>query len=300
MQIREQARAKINLTLRVLGRRTDGYHALESLVSFADIADEIALDTDRAAEVSTSGAFAAAIEGENLLARTLALARERAPALQLGGVTLTKSLPVAAGVGGGSADAAAVLRALRQANPDAQLDWHALAACLGADVPVCLRGEPVVMWGAGAGLARLPVATGSREPMPAVLVNPRRPLATRDVFAALGAQPLGQPPRAPETAGLQFASTAEVATHLAAVGNDLEAPARRLLPAVAEMQAALVRQAGCLHAGMSGSGPTCFGLFENAEAAWRATVALLGAEPGWWVVATAIEFPAGRPLSSRG
>src|SRR5262245_11955358 len=121
MLIREQARAKINLTLRVLGRRPDGFHALESLVSFAGVADEITLDTGSPPGVETSGAFSAAIEGENLLSRTLALARQRDPALAVGAATLTKSLPVAAGVGGGSADAGALLRALRQANPNARL-----------------------------------------------------------------------------------------------------------------------------------------------------------------------------------
>lgn len=300
MLIRERARAKINLTLRVLGRRADGYHALESLVSFADVADEIVLDADRSPEVSTAGEFATAIVGENLLGRTLALARERAPGLKAGAVTLGKALPVAAGVGGGSADAAALLRALRHLNPDVHLDWYELAERLGADVPVCLHGEPVLMWGVGEGLARLPTAEGPRDAMPAVLVNPRLPLATRDVFAALDAQLLEMQPEAPGTAALQFASVADVATYLASVGNDLEAPARRLLPAVAEMQAALAREARCLHAGMSGSGPTCFGLFESMEAAQRASAALRQAEPGWWVVATGIAFPAGRAVSSRG
>src|SRR5690606_13758578 len=147
----ETARAKVNLTLEVLGRRTDGFHELESLVAFAAIGDEVTLRVGAPLGVTVSGPNASAIDGENIAARALAVLVEAAPALVLGGVHIEKRLPVAAGIGGGSADAAAVLRAVARANPElaAAIDWHALAASLGADVPVCLASTAQFMWGIG-------------------------------------------------------------------------------------------------------------------------------------------------------
>src|SRR5262245_34650411 len=151
MQFKECARAKINLTLSVLGRRPDGYHELESLVSFADVADTLTLRTGPDCRITVRGPFAADIEGPNLLERALALLRECDTGLRLGPVELEKNLPVAAGLGGGSADAAALLRAVRRANPERaeQVPWHEVAARLGADVPVCLLGKPALMRGIG-------------------------------------------------------------------------------------------------------------------------------------------------------
>src|SRR5262249_18342237 len=139
MPFREIARAKVNLTLSVLDRRRDGYHDIESLVTFADVGDRVTLHPGADWRLETSWPFAADIDGPNLLERTLALLAETEPGLQLGSVELEKNLPVAAGLGGGSADAAALLRAVRAANPGcaAGVDWHGLAARLGADVPVC-------------------------------------------------------------------------------------------------------------------------------------------------------------------
>lgn len=301
MRLTEPARAKINLTLRVLGRCADGYHALESLVSFASVADEVTLDLAQPLGIETHGAFAGAIEGENLLARVLSQALALAPGLRVGRIFLRKALPVAAGIGGGSADAAALLRALQRANPEARLDWMALAASLGADVPVCLADRPMLMWGRGEGLAELPEAAVPHRPMAAVLVNPRLPLSTRDVFAALRAAPLERSPGTPQALKLKFNAIDDLRAYLAAVGNDLEAPALRLLPAIGAMKAALARQAGCVHAAMSGSGPTCFGLFATAAAAERGAAALQNAEAGWWVQPTQVDFPAGQPhISSPG
>src|SRR5262249_3199056 len=151
MVIREIARAKINLTLRVLARRADGYHDLESLVAFADVGDIVTLRPGSECHVTTSGAFAPGIEAPNILDKALALLRAADPALRLGAVTLQKCLPVAAGIGGGSADAAALLRAARRANPEreAAVDWHGVAARLGADVPVCLGSVAAIMAGIG-------------------------------------------------------------------------------------------------------------------------------------------------------
>jgi 4-diphosphocytidyl-2-C-methyl-D-erythritol kinase len=283
MSIREIARAKINLTLEVHGRRPDGYHALTSLVTFAGLGDTISFEPGAPERITVSGPFADEIAGENLLARTLAVLRTEAPALTLGAVHLEKTLPVAAGIGGGSADAAALLRAVRSANgAHAQaVDWNGIAARLGADIPVCLANVPAVMWGKGERLepvTRLPSTA-------AVLVNPRRPLETAKVFAALAAAPLGGD--GPRAAPLpEMTDSAALVAYIRARGNSLERPAISLLPVIADMKSALERQAGCLLAAMSGSGPTCFGVFTDAHAASKAAAALSSDEPDWWVAAT--------------
>jgi len=288
------APAKVNLTLRVLGRRADGYHALESLVTFAGVGDRVTLSVgEAAAAVTTSGPFAVAIDGENLLSRVLAMVAEKAPALRTGAVHLEKNLPVAAGLGGGSSDAAALIRLLQQANaghPDlSRVDWQTLAAKLGADVPVCVARRPIFMWGIGEKLSALPDIAGAPEVIPAVLVNPRLPLATRDVFKALAAAPLVTAPAPPEVPALRTCD--EVAAYMRVVGNDLEPPAQALLPVIADVKAALAAQAGCLHAALSGSGPTCFALYASKDAARAAADAITASEPGWWVVATTLDFP---------
>lgn len=294
--LRESARAKVNLTLRVLGRRADGYHALESLVTFAHVGDVVGLEAADAGKgpIETSGPFAGAIDGENLLSRVLDLAARLAPSLRLGRVHLEKNLPVAAGVGGGSSDAAALIRLLQRANagrPDAiGVDWSAVAAQLGADVPVCLGHVPAMMWGVGANLLPLRQPEVTPAPIPGVLVNPRLPLATRDVFRALAAPTLAREPDEPRLPG--FESPDAVAAYMREVGNDLEAPAQGLLPQIATMKAALTAQPGCLHAALSGSGPTCFALYRTDEDAAYAAQAISLAHPVWWVVATQLDFPA--------
>src|SRR6185295_156455 len=172
MPIRELARAKINLTLTVRGRRPDGYHELQSLVTFAEVADEIEFHPGPDLGITCRGPFAPEIVGTNLVEATLRRLQDLGQGLRLGAVTLTKNLPVAAGLGGGSADAAAVLRAVRSANPDPadRVAWRDIAARLGADVPVCLVGQPTLMWGIGDRLE--PLAQDLPE-LPAVLVNPR-------------------------------------------------------------------------------------------------------------------------------
>jgi 4-diphosphocytidyl-2-C-methyl-D-erythritol kinase len=283
MPFREFARAKINLTLKVCGRRPDGYHELQSLVTFADVADEIAFESGTDASVTTRGPFASEITGANLIETTLHRLREIDRGLRLRAVALTKHLPVAAGLGGGSADAAAVLRAVRTANPDRAdcIDWHAIAVRLGADVAVCLAARPALMWGIGDKIEPIP---GPLPELPAVLVNPRVPLSTASVFAALNAPPA--PPSAHPELGGDIRTLEGLLDVMRSVGNDLEPPAIALLPIIAGIKAALTAQPGCRLAALSGSGPTCFGVFSDDTAASQAAVALRSAHPHWWIVAT--------------
>jgi 4-diphosphocytidyl-2-C-methyl-D-erythritol kinase len=281
----ETARAKVNLTLRVLGRRADGYHELESLVAFADIGDEVILRVGGRPAVTVDGPYATAIDGENIAARALEALAEASPALVLGGVHIEKRLPVAAGIGGGSADAAAVLRAVRRANPglSSDFDWPALAASLGADVPVCLASTAQLMWGIGretAPVQALPL-------LPAVLVNPGVPLATAAVFRALDAGPAPARIAAPSVPG-PFPDIGAVAAYVNASGNDLEPAAKTLCPAIGAVLAALGDAPGVVLARMSGSGPTCFALLQTAEAAEAAARRIGADQPGWWAVATTL------------
>ena len=285
MSIRELAPAKINLTLSLLGRRADGYHELESLVTFADVHDVVTLEPGAASSVVVAGPFAGYIGGENLLVRALSLLQDADPALRLGSVRLDKRLPVAAGIGGGSADAAALLRAVKHANPErvANIPWLDIASRLGADVPVCLGARPALMWGIGEKterLRRLPQAH-------AVLVNPGLPLSSADVFKALdaGPAPAARPaPTAPDLARLN-----DLIDTMRARGNDLERPATRLLPVIGEIKAALEAEPGCHLAAMAGSGPTCFGIFADRPQADRAAGRIAGAHGDWWVKPTLLQ-----------
>jgi 4-diphosphocytidyl-2-C-methyl-D-erythritol kinase len=288
MPLRELARAKINLTLRVLGRRADGYHEIESLVAFAAIGDRLALTPGPECRLTVSGPFARDIDGPNLLETALVLLREHDATLQLGTVLLEKNLPVAAGLGGGSADAAALLRAVRRANPEraGAVAWHALAARLGADVPVCLAGVPALISGVGDNVGPLGAAYGL-PPVAAVLVNPRLPLPTAQVYAALaaGPAPASAPPTAPPS---PMSDLAALVDFMRRHGNDLERPATALLPTITDIKAALAAQPGCRIAAMSGSGPTCFGIFADDASAARAIAALASQHRQWWIIATQV------------
>jgi 4-diphosphocytidyl-2-C-methyl-D-erythritol kinase len=294
--IRETARAKINLTLSVLGRRPDGYHEIESLVTFADLGDVVSLRPGAEPVLTTSGPFAEDIAGPNLLEKALALLREAEPRLRLGAVALEKNLPVAAGLGGGSADAAALLRAVRRTNPDyaARVPWEAVARRLGADVPVCLAGRPALICGIGEQVE--PLAHGL-PPMAGVLVNPRLPLPTAAVYQALNARP-APAHRPPATDPGPFADIEALIDYMRARGNDLEPAAASLLPVVADLKVALAALPGCLHAGLSGSGPTCFGIFAEEAGAARAAAALAAAHPGYWVRSARLD--RGRKLNMPG
>ena len=276
------APAKVNLTLHVLGRRPDGYHEIESLVVFADTGDRLTLTPGDRLELELSGptAGAAGAGADNLVLKAARLLAERAEGLRLGRFTLEKSLPVAAGLGGGSSDAAAALRLLAQANglPLDDERLHSAARATGADVPVCLDPRARVMRGTGEILS-VPLALPQ---MPAVLVNPGVAVPTKDVFATLAAPALSS--AAPHD---EFVPTgdavADRVSALAARRNDLEAPALRLQPVIGDVLAALRASAGCRLARMSGSGATCFALFEEASAAQAAARDMQRSQPGWWV-----------------
>jgi 4-diphosphocytidyl-2-C-methyl-D-erythritol kinase len=282
-----RAPAKINLTLRILGRRSDGYHALESLVVFADVADDVTLmpGDELGLTVRGEGAVDCGPVGENLVITAARSLRERAADLRTGHFTLTKRLPVAAGVGGGSSDAAAVLRLLARANGIALTDarLRSAAQATGADVPVCLDPVARMMRGIGEVLSaplRLPV-------LPAVLVNPRVPVATKAVFAALHAKTPPDEPDFGQDEALDGIDARALLAYLKANGNDLEPAAVAVAPVVGAVIAALRAADACQLARMSGSGGTCFGLFETAASAVAAAEALKRAHPDWWVEATA-------------
>ncbi len=297
MSISEFARAKINLSLRVLGRRADGYHELESVVTFADCGDRVRLCPGPEYRLTVTGTFASDILGDNLLHRAVAVLRASDPELSFGSVELDKALPVAAGLGGGSADAAALLRCVRHANPQraGNIPWRQVALQVGADVPMCFDGVPAFVWGIG----EQSVPLTALPQMHAVLVNPRLPLATSRVFGALLAPPVrtSNPP-APPTG---LSDLDGVAAYMVAHGNSLEAAATSLLPAIGELKSALAALPGCRIAAMSGSGATCFGLFARAAEA-RAGAALLAAKlPSYWVAAAVLAGTSAQaPLSSRG
>jgi len=284
MPVREFARAKINLTLTVRGRRSDGYHELESLVTFGRVHDVVTLEPGVGDRVVVAGRFAQYISGENLLVRAMALLREADRTLRIGPARLEKNLPVAAGLGGGSADAAALLRAVRRANPErvADFPWLEIAARLGADVPVCFGDRPALISGLGHDIAPI----RSLPQMSAVVVNPGVPLSTAQVFAALKAGPeltARSPPTPPE-----FPQLEGLLDYMRVRGNDLERAAAALLPVIGEVKSALEVQSGCRLAVMSGSGPTCFGIFRHREGARRAADAIAAAQPGWWVKCTCL------------
>jgi 4-diphosphocytidyl-2-C-methyl-D-erythritol kinase len=289
----EDGRAKVNLTLRVIGRRVDGYHDLESVVAFADCADRLTLGSGTKLNLTTVGPRAGDCgeASDNLVLKAARLLAERVADLRLGEFTLDKLLPVAAGIGGGSADAAAALRLLARANQLALDDPRLIevAQLTGADVPVCLSSRPCVMTGVGETL--LPLALPK---MPCVLVNPCVPVATKDVFKALGLRHgellvgatdvILLDPIWPE-AGASVDAWIEA---LADIGNDLEKPAIRIQPVIGEVLSALGETDGAQLARMSGSGATCFAIFSDDADAQRAAEAIQLAHPLWWVHAGAL------------
>jgi 4-diphosphocytidyl-2-C-methyl-D-erythritol kinase len=283
----EDARAKVNLTLRVVGRRVDGYHDLESVVVFADCADRLTLKTGPDLTLTASGPRAQECgeTADNLVIKVARLLGERVAGLTVGNFALDKQLPVAAGIGGGSADAAAALRLLARANEVEIDDTRIIEAArlTGADVPVCLSSRACVMTGVGETLLPL-----SLPKMPCLLVNPRVPVSTSDVFAALGLyrgeMRVGATDVMRALAWPQpGASFEDWVGSLATGGNDLEAPAIRIQPVIGEVLSALGAIAGVRLARMSGSGATCFALFDDAEGVLRAAQSIQRDHPLWWV-----------------
>jgi 4-diphosphocytidyl-2-C-methyl-D-erythritol kinase len=286
-ELTEFAPAKVNLTLHVLGRRSDGYHEIESLVAFADIGDRLTLVPGGVLELEAGGPSAAAAgEGEaNLVLKAARGLAERVDALRTGRFVLDKQLPVAAGLGGGSSDAAATLRLLARAN-DLSLDdprLHAAARATGADVPVCLDPKARMMRGIGEILSR-PIELPE---LPAVLINPGVAVPTREVFTALAAPALTSPAQAEDFIAIN-ADAASLVSVLAARRNDLEIPAIKLQAIVADVLETLQASPGCLLARMSGSGATCFALFGSGAAAQEVARQMQARHPGWWIRATTL------------
>jgi 4-diphosphocytidyl-2-C-methyl-D-erythritol kinase len=288
----ENGRAKVNLTLRVVGRRVDGYHDLESVVAFADCADQLSLLPGGELKLNTTGPLAEACGevDDNLVLKAARLLAERVPGLKTGTFALYKALPVAAGIGGGSADAAAALRLLARAN-DLAIDdvrLSEVAQSTGADVPVCVASRACVMTGVGESLAPLALPR-----LPCVLVNPRIGVATRDVFGALGL-------RSGEllvgvTDVIQAivwpkdgASAGDWIEAFASATNDLEEPAIRIQPVIGEVLSALGNAGEARLVRMSGSGATCFAIFDDAAATQAAAQKIQLAYPRWWVHAGAL------------
>ncbi|MEO0618182.1 MAG: 4-(cytidine 5'-diphospho)-2-C-methyl-D-erythritol kinase [Pseudomonadota bacterium] len=278
------APAKVNLSLRVHGRRPDGYHELTSLVAFADVGDTLQVFPSYEFALHVDGTAAHRIDGENLIARAASLLEAQCSGVAPGRIHLAKHLPVGAGLGGGSADVAAYLRAVMHLNADnlalsamTNADRSALALKLGADVPVCLHGETT--WMCGIGERLVPLA----NPLPAmhvVLVNPGIMVPTGPVFAALDAKPMTAPPAPPPKH-----------IELDRLANDLEAPALRVAPDIAAARAALEQMPDVQHVRMSGSGATYFGVFPDRSHANEAAFALSEAHPDWWVRAATLGVP---------
>lgn len=274
-----RAPAKVNLFLHVLGRRPDGYHLIESLVTFAEMGDDLALVPGEGLSLAIEGPFAGGLEpGEdNLVLRAARAFAAHIPHARLGAFRLAKTLPIASGIGGGSSDAAAAIRLLCALNQVAADDPRLLdiAASLGADVPVCLDpSAPRLMRGIGHELGpRL-----AFRQVPALLVNPGIAVPTAAVFSALGLLP-GARRDAPAGSDFRMAR------------NDLEPPAIAFAPVIAGVLRALGAARGCELARMSGSGATCFGLFGDDAAADDAAARIAAANPGWWIAPTRLAVP---------
>ena len=281
MKLSDLAPAKINLTLRIVGRRADGYHELESLVVFADLADRLTLIPGPETSLEVTGPFAAACGAtdDNLVLKAVRKFSAGVSGLKAGRFRLEKNLPVAAGIGGGSSDAAAALRLLARANGIA-LDYPRLAeaaVAVGADVPVCVEPRARIMRGMGEILS----APLGLPALPALLVNPRVPTETRKVFAAFAGmhgnnEPLGAPPRD------------NLLGYLQAHGNDLTVAAIACVPVIGEVLDVIAVLPGAQLARMSGSGSTCFALFGSAEAANNAVERLRLAQPSWWIASATL------------
>ena len=284
------ARAKVNLFLHVGRPGADGYHDISSLMVFADVGDWVTLRSGESG-FAVTGPFASGLasEGDNLVTRARDLFLARFGGDPAFGLTLEKSLPIAAGLGGGSADAAAALRLLARIFDLPLVErceagaLGEIARTLGADVAACLDSAPVMAEGRGDVLSAAP-------PLPvlhAVLVNPGSPSPTAAVYRAFDEDrawgDLAPPPAGP------IRTAAETVRWLSSTRNDLEAPAIRLCPEIGDVIAVLRRSAGCLMARMSGSGATCFALCENDLVAAELAETIARAQPAWWVTACRLD-----------
>lgn len=280
-QIEVFAPAKINLALHVTGQRADGYHLLDTLVAFADVGDGIGVEVGTfEPQLSVSGpeATPALATDGNIM---WLVARRFAPADLSVRMHLEKNLPLASGIGGGSADAAAVYRGLRALAGAAGLDAppsaedRARLLAIGADVPMCALGQPARIQGIGEVMTPLTTFPS----LGVVLINPRQGVSTPAIFGKLAQKDNASLSDVPSG----FAGTAHLLDWLAHQRNDLEGPAREVCPAIDAVLAALAAASECRLARMSGSGATCFGLFETREAAFVAADLLRRVHPDWWV-----------------
>ena len=280
----EAASAKINLFLHVGDKRADGFHPLQSLAVFTDVGDLLAIENapPGTAWIGVDGPFAKDLDGEsdNLVLRAVMALHENGAPPRGAKFILTKNLPVASGLGGGSSDAAAALRGLRTLwnlkTDDAAL--RDIAAALGSDIPVCLESVPAFMEGRGEILR----TCEAMPRIPLLLVNPGVAVPTREVFAGL-TQRSGVELTLPRG---RFGDTADLLRFLDTTRNDLEAPARALQPVIGEVLTAMMALPGALLTRMSGSGATCFGIFADDDCCRRAAEILKAAMPGWWVAPT--------------
>ena len=278
MTLTALAPAKINLYLHIVGRRPNGYHELDSLVAFADAHDQILVEPSDTLVLTMAGAFGHALDcgSENLMMRAAIALADKAGIQPAASMTLSKNLPVASGIGGGSADAAAILNALNrfwQVGLDDQ-SLLRLGQSLGADVPVCLFGQTARMQGVGERIELGPELPDCGL----LLVNPGVSVSTQAVFTTrVGAfsQPAGLPK--------SFESAASLASFLGTCQNDLLAPARQIAPQIGLVLANIAEQPDCLFATMSGSGATCFGIFPDVSTARSAASALQKTQMDWWI-----------------
>ena len=277
------APAKINLSLHVVGQRADGYHLLDGLVAFTACGDALSIEPANADALVVAGPFARDVptSGDNLVLRALDLVRRIADAagcetepLRL---TLTKYLPVASGLGGGSADAAALLHDAATQMPELARDIHAAAATLGADVPMCLRCRPSRSRGIGDRLDDLALPA-----LDLLLVNPRVPVSTPAIFRRLASRENPEPPALPASG---FVDAAQLVGYLARCRNDLEAPAMALEPAIGLVRDTIFKTGASL-VRMSGSGATVFGIYDNPNAANEAAARMDRDHAGWWSMST--------------
>ena len=277
---RQQARAKINLTLHV-GRpildphdKYMGYHPVDSLVVFADIGDELGMEASPVTRLTLQGAYSRdlALTADNLILRALRCVQDAAnlPDMHFA-FDLVKNLPVSSGMGGGSADAAAALRLLRAYIDLPEAQWHELAAHLGADVPVCRLSKTAHMTGIGEQVRALP-ALGDID---AILVNPNLAVSTAQIFKNFDASSPQDTPRPQKPSGTLLARALDGR-------NDLQAVAIDLCPPIADVLSAISAQNACMLTRMTGSGATCFGLFPDAASAQIAAKAIANAQPDWW------------------
>lgn len=279
LRLAEFAPAKVNLALHVTGLREDGYHLIETLAVFARFGDRVAVASADADSFSVTGPFAADVPagaGNLVLKARDALRHAVGKGAFPVAIALQKNLPAASGIGGGSADAAAALRALSRLWMVDPYVVRRIAPALGADVPMCLAGHPLVARGVGERIERV----DGLPALPMLLVNPRIPVATADVFRRLKRKDGALLPDLP--IHLDFKS---VVDWLGRTGNDLQAPATAQAPVISDVLAAIERT-GAAFARMSGSGATCYGLFRTAEAASAAEEEIRAGHPGWFVTST--------------